>query len=738
MDNVRGFRRIVLALVLCGLAVPAIAEIRDVTVGVLAFRGAQHALDRWGPTIDYLNEDIPGLQFEIRPLSLTDLRAAVANNELDFVLTNPGHYVKLEAAFGITRIVTLQNLRAGKPYTQFGAVIFSRADRRDIRGLKDLRGKSFMAVSPEAFGGFQMAWRELKALEIDPFKDFSRLEFNGFPQDKIVYAVRDGSVDAGTVRTDLLERMAAKGLIKLDDFRILHPLTNEGFPFRHSTSLYPEWPLAKTSRIPDELAQEVAVALLTMLPSNRAALHGNYAGWTVPLDYSTIHSLFRELGIGPYDNLYSLNDITKQYGSWAILGGAVVLGLALVLLHISRLNRELKKSSASLQSETNQNRRMQHELLKLTSALEQTADTVMITDKFGVIEYVNPAFETVTGFSTKEAVGKQSSLLKSGEHDSSFYLNMWETIARGGVFCDLFVNKRKDGTLVYEEKTITPLKNDNGEIEHYISTGKDVTEKRMAEQSSRQHQDHLAHVSRVSMMGEMASSIAHELNQPLAAIANYAQGCVRRLSGDDYKIGQIIAALENISQQSTRSGEIIRRLRSFVSKGEPKRSKEDINQIVQNAASLAYFEARKKGVILRLNLGENLPPVNADVIQIEQVVLNLVRNAIEAMAKNLWNKRELRIHTWCHDDNQIEVAVWDTGHGLLPEDQRRLFNAFFTTKREGMGMGLSISRSIIEAHGGSLTAKNNNGQGATFRFTLPVMQSGDQADEDDVAYSHAS
>ncbi len=714
------------------------AEIREVTFGVLAFRGKEHAHKRWGATIDHLNEEIPNLQFVLKPLSLEGMREAVAHDELDVVLTNPGHYVELEAAFGTTRIVTLENLRAGQPYTEFGAVIISRADRPDIRKLQDLRGKSFMAVNPRAFGGYYMAWRELKDAGVDPGTDFSRLVFNGFPQDRILFAVRDGKVDAGTVRTDLIESMAAKGLIKQDDFRILNARTSDGFPFVHSTRLYPEWPLAKTRRFPDHLAQEVAVALMTMDPSNRAALQGNYAGWTVPLDYSRVHELFRALGVGPYHSLFSFEEVVREQWHWGLMLVLLIVALFVMFAYSARLNRELKQSSASLQRELAFHRKAQHELLKLSSALEQTADTVMITDKFGVIEYVNPAFERVTGFSVEEAVGKQSSLIKSGEHDSAFYLKMWETIARGEVYRDLFVNKRKDGTLVYEEKTITPLKNHQDEIEHYISTGKDVTEKRTAEQSSRQHQENLAHVSRVSMMGEMASSIAHELNQPLAAIANYAQGCVRRLSGDDYKVGQIIAALENISQQSTRSGEIIRRLRSFVSKGEPKRSRADINQIVQNAASLAYFEARKKGVILRLNLGNDLPPVNADVIQIEQVVLNLIRNAIEAMAKNLWNKRELRIHTWCREDKEIEVAVWDTGHGLLPEDHKRLFDAFFTTKREGMGMGLSISRSIVEVHGGSLTANNNQGQGATFRFTLPILQDGERTDENDVAFSHAS
>ncbi len=709
--------------------------IPTVTVGVPAPAG--EAAARWRPTVDYLNEELPGYRFRLRALAAADMERALAAGELDFVLTDPGRYVELEAAHGISRIATLVGLLEQRPVSLQAAVIITRADRHDIRTLADLRGHSFRAVAREAFAGFRMAWRELAGAGIDPFRDLSRLEFTGPDEAAIVQAVLDGAVDAGTVRAGLLERLIRNGRVRRSELRVLGARHHDGFPYLHSTPLYPQWSLARTARAGDALAAEVAVALLALPASHPAALQGDYAGWTAPRDDSAVHALFRDLRLGPYAGLYSLEAVVSAYGPWmAALGGAL-LALLGVALHMFRLNRGLKGSKRELEREVNERRRVQDELVKLSSALEQTADTVIITNRAGIIEYVNPAFEAVTGYSAREAIGRRPRFLKSGEHDDEFFQDMWRTILAGEVFHDLFINRRKDGSLVYEEKTITPLKNGDGEIVNFIATGKDVTEKRLAEQNSRQHQDYLAHVSRVSMMGEMASSIAHELNQPLAAITNYAQGCVRRLSSNDYRVGEIIAALQNISQQSKRSGEIIRRLRSFVAKGEPKRTRADINEIVQNAASLAYFEARKKGIILRLNLGENLPPVHADVIQIEQVILNLVRNAIEAMAKNLWNKRELRIHTWSLDQRTVEVAVWDTGHGLLPEDQKRVFDAFFTTKRDGMGMGLSISRSIIEAHGGTLTATNNQDQGATFKFSLPVLQ-----EEDEVGtaarMSHAS
>jgi ABC-type phosphate/phosphonate transport system substrate-binding protein len=176
----------------------------EVTVGVLAYRGDAASILRWTPTIRYLAEDIPGSEFQLLPLGLEEMSHALGQRKLDFILTNPGNYVELERRFGISRIATLKNLRQGQPYTMFGAVILVRADREDIRTLPDLKGKSFGAVSEAAFGGFQMAWRELNKAGVDPYRDFSRLRFFDFPQDNIVLGVRDREIDAGTVRTDIL------------------------------------------------------------------------------------------------------------------------------------------------------------------------------------------------------------------------------------------------------------------------------------------------------------------------------------------------------------------------------------------------------------------------------------------------------------------------------------------------------------------------------------------------------
>jgi len=288
----------------CLLCFSPISQAKDeIRIGILAVWGTTLTKNQWQPTIDHLNRQIKEYQFKLVPLSLPESFAAVQNQDIDFILTNPGNYIELESSHGISRIATLRRLRQGVPSTQFGAVIFSRADQSKIKKLEHLRGKRFMAVAENAFGGFQMAWRELKKIDIDPFTDFSQLKFSGFPQDKIVHAVINKDVDAGTVRTDTLERMFREGKLKPEDIRILNPKETENFPFLHSTQLYPEWPIATLRHTPLKLAKKVTIALLNIQETSKEARASKSAGWTVPLDYYLVRDLMQELEIGPYKPL---------------------------------------------------------------------------------------------------------------------------------------------------------------------------------------------------------------------------------------------------------------------------------------------------------------------------------------------------------------------------------------------------------------------------------------------------
>jgi PAS domain S-box-containing protein len=266
----------------------------------------------------------------------------------------------------------------------------------------------------------------------------------------------------------------------------------------------------------------------------------------------------------------------------------------------------------------------------------------------------------------------------------------------------------------------------------------DVTEKREAAARLRQLQSELVHVSRLSAAGEMTSALAHELNQPLTAVASAlraAQRLLRAAPGTEAEVPNLaLEALERAIGQALRAGQIVRRLREFVAKGETDRQPESLPGLIEEASTLALGGNKGDGVRLALHLDNRLPPVLVDRVQIQQVMLNLIRNAAEAMADGGTRggrvpRRELAIVAVPRGADEVEVAVADTGPGLAPEVAGRLFEPFVSTKPEGMGVGLSICRTIVEAHGGRLWAESNPGGGTVFRFTLPAALPDDEADE---------
>jgi two-component system sensor kinase FixL len=259
----------------------------------------------------------------------------------------------------------------------------------------------------------------------------------------------------------------------------------------------------------------------------------------------------------------------------------------------------------------------------------------------------------------------------------------------------------------------------SGGVPYFTGFVRDLTEHQQTQARLQELQSELVHVSRLSAMGEMASTLAHELNQPLAAISNYMKGSRRLLTASsDPNRAKIENALDRAAEQAIRAGQIIRRLRDFVARGETERRIESLSKLIEEAGALGLTGAREQGVQLRFNLNPEHDLVLVDRVQIQQVLVNLFRNALEAMANS--SQRELIASNAMVADDTIEVAVSDTGHGFHDDVRPNLFQTFFTTKETGMGVGLSISRSIIEAHGGRMWAESNASGGATFRFTLPA------------------
>ena len=246
----------------------------------------------------------------------------------------------------------------------------------------------------------------------------------------------------------------------------------------------------------------------------------------------------------------------------------------------------------------------------------------------------------------------------------------------------------------------------------------DITERKRADEALHKTQAELAHVTRVATLGELTASIAHEVNQPLAAIVTNGNACLRWLAGDSPNLDEARETARRIIRDGNRAGDVIGRIRTLLRKTGTEKELLDMNQAVREVVALAEDEVRRNEVALRTELTGDLPPILGDRVELEQVVLNLIMNAIEAMSAIGDRPRELVVRTQSGEVDQVCVTVQDSGIGLDPQSMGRIFDAFYTTKSQGMGMGLAISRSIVENHGGQLWAVPNEGPGATFQFTL--------------------
>jgi len=357
----------------------------------------------------------------------------------------------------------------------------------------------------------------------------------------------------------------------------------------------------------------------------------------------------------------------------------------------------------------------------LRSILETIPDAMIVIDSRGIMQFFSNAAERQFGYISKEAIGQNVNMLMPEpdrtHHDS--YLERYRVTGDRRIIGigRIVTGKRKDGTTFPMHLSVGETR--SGGETFFTGFVRDLTEQQQTQHRLQELQSELVHISRLSAMGEMASALAHELNQPLAAISNYMKGSRRLLAAsDDPNRSKIESAMDRAAEQAMRAGQIIRRLRDFVARGESEKRVESIAKLIEESGALGLTGAREQGVSLRFELDYRHDLVLVDRVQIQQVLVNLFRNALDAMEAS--EQRRLVASTRPVADDMIEIAVADTGHGFADGVESNLFQTFFTTKETGMGVGLSISRSIVEAHGGKMWAENNPSGGATFRFTLPA------------------
>jgi two-component system sensor histidine kinase TtrS len=570
-------------VVLVGLFVlPAAAEDTRpvVRIGVLAYRGADEAANTWESTLSHLAEALPRYRVEMEAGSAAFLTAAVAAHRLDFLITNPGHYLELEIGYSAKALATEQDMDGTSASESVAATILIPAGLDEILHVSDLKGRRIAAVAPDAFG-FRAAWLEFLDRGIDPFKDAAML-FVGYPVDGVIAAIRSGRAEAGIVRSCLLEKLVAEGHVKADEFRVIGRKASGTLKCQVSTRLYPGWPFVKVAQTPTPLAREVTQALLAMQPTTGEVV------WTDPEDYLRVQDLYRALKVGPYAPFSRLGliDFAWEHRYWGVLAAMAALWW---LFHVLRVAHLLRRRTRELQ---------------------------------------------------------------------------------------------------------------------------------LAHEQARIKGERMEHTVRLSLMGEMASSLAHEINQPLAAILSYARGCERRLDNGTDPEG-VKEGVKRIAVQAERAGAIVRRMREFVKKHPSRQSPIDPVSVLADALALFEPMANGRNVQIETDVPAELPTILADRLQLEEVLLNLLQNALEAVAARGDGRILLRARVLDHD---LRLSVTDNGDGIAPGAVDLLFEAFFTTKPEGLGLGLSLSRTIVEAHGGRLDVDIATPGETTFWFRLPLLE----------------
>jgi two-component system sensor kinase FixL len=398
---------------------------------------------------------------------------------------------------------------------------------------------------------------------------------------------------------------------------------------------------------------------------------------------------------------------TAQWISAAFFA-AIGVGVALIGDKFKRASDEANARAADLMA------REAH----VQSILDTVPDAMIVIDERGVIQSFSIAAERLFGVTASEMIGENVRRLMPSPyreaHDGYLerYLRTGERriIGVGRVV----VGERSDGSTFPMELAVGEMRSSNRR--YFTGFIRDLTERQKTETRLQELQSELIHISRLTAMGEMASTLAHELNQPLAAVTNYLQGSRRLLSENADEVSRdVVQALDRASEQSLRAGQIIHRLRDFVSRGETEHNVESLSKLVEEASALALVGAKEQSVRVWFHIDPAGDLILADKVQVQQVILNLIRNAVEAMEDSA--VRRLTVSSTVQGD-MVRVSVADTGSGLSEDYMRQLFRPFYTTKAHGMGVGLSISKTIVEAHGGKIWVEPNPGGGTVFYFTL--------------------
>ncbi len=596
----------------CLLGGRAIAqtELLPVQIGILDWRASDDFQQQWLAPLASLQQQLPDHQLEIHPMTLAELEAALLAEQLDFVITNPGHYVALSSHYDLAPMARLAHFHADLPLHHVGSALLVRHDRPELQNFSAIRNLTIGAVSPDAFGGFQVLVDQMHSQGVHPETAGNQWVFTGFPMDQLIHRLLAGEFDAVIVRSCLAEMMALESKLDINSLQLVQPKKQPGYACMTSTDLYPGWPFLRTTRASTQLARQVTAALMQ---SESVTLEQDHSFWDAPVSYQSVYQLFERLRIGPFE-AFPHNPIwhwLMSYRYGLLMAAALLL---LISFHHIRAEYLVRRRTRELQLS--------------------------------------------------------------------------------------------------------------------------VQRQQQAEQDARQRQDELLHLSRFTLMGELAAGLAHELNQPLTTIANYARGSVRHLERDEplsvSRREQLRDVAGQIAIQADQAALVIRNIRAFLRKEQGCFEWLEPSQLLEDALAFCQTRLKQEGVEPQCYLDDQLPLIYSHKTHLLQVLANLITNALDAMQNREPEVRQLIIRIQ-HDDvkAQLCINVEDRGEGIDSEFEAQLFVPFMTTKQQGMGLGLSMSRTLAESLGGQLTLKNHEQGGAIAQLWLPVTAIGAEEEVDE-------
>jgi PAS domain S-box-containing protein len=692
---------------LCSL-LPTAFGAEPIRIGVLAFRPKPQILAQWEPLAAVLKKAVPGQDFLVEALTYPELDAAVAGRKVDFVLTNPGHYVILKRTFGLSSpLATLAMDEGGQRSSLFGGVIFTRANQPGLTTLGDLKGRTIAIPGTESLGGYQMqAFELMRAGVILPRE--ARLLTMGMPHDNVVAAVLSGRADAGFVRTGTLEAMAREGKLDLGRLMVLNPLAHPGFPSLVSTRLYPEWPVVAMPSANESIARQVAAALYLLgedAPEVRAM---GIRGFAVPADYTPVEDLLRDLRLPPFEAApgFTLPDVWSRY-RWQLMAASGALAAILFLgLWLHRANVLLRAGQRALEDS--------QELF--AKAFATSPDAINITRlEDGVYIAVNEGFTKLSGYPPKEVLGHSS---------VSDLTPLWahakdrERLVAGlkehGEVTGLEASFRaRDGHWItgLMSAKILEIKGER----HVISITRDISELRHAEEERARLQAQLQQAQKMESLGSLASGVAHDMNNVLGAILGLASANVE-LQPRGSATHQ---AFETITRAATRGGKMVKTLLGFARQNPAEAKDLDLNSLLREELRLeeATLLAR---VRVDLDLAPDLRLMRGDAAALTNAVMNLCVNAADAMPES----GTLTLRTRNVDSDWLEIRVEDTGCGMSKEILAKALDPFFTTKAQdkGTGLGLAMVYGTVKAHQGQLELQSEPGRGTRVTLRFPACE----------------